>query len=47
MNLGETWTVHMFKKSNKTEKNDNVGINNKYTSLLKNDSLKKNISFRD
>ena len=36
-----------LKKSDKTGKNDNVGINNKCTSLLKNDSLKKNISFRD
>ena len=39
MNLGKTWMGHMFKK--KTWKKDNVGINNKYTSLLKNDSLKK------
>ena len=26
---------HMFKKSNKVGKKDNVGVNNKYSSLLK------------
>ena len=25
----------MFKQSNKTEKKDNVGVNNKHTSLLR------------
>ena len=29
----------MFKKSNKIEKKDNVGINNKNTSLLNNELL--------
>ena len=35
MNLGKTWMSHMFKKSNKLEKKDNVGVNDKYSSLLK------------
>ena len=37
MNLNKTSMGHMFKKSIKIGKNDNVGVNNKYTSLLKND----------
>ena len=40
MNLGKTWLGHMFKKSNKIGKKDNVGVNNKYTSLLKKELLK-------
>ena len=35
MNLGKTSMGHMFKKSNKIGKKDNVGVDNKYTSLLK------------
>ena len=33
---------HMLKKSNKIRKKDNVGVNNKYTNLLKKVLLKKN-----
>ena len=40
MNLGKTWMSHMFKKSNKLEKKDNVGVNDKYTTLLKEELLK-------
>ena len=35
MNLGKNSMGHMLKKSNKVGKKDNVGVNNKYTSLLK------------
>ena len=41
MNLGKTLMGHMFKKSNKIVNKDNVGVNNKYISLLKKDLLKK------
>ena len=46
MNLGKTWMGHMFKKSNKVGKKDNVCINNKYTSLLKKKLLKIFIYFK-
>ena len=35
MNLGKTWMGHMFKKVIELEKKDNVGVNNKNTSLIK------------
>ena len=47
MNLVKTSMGHMFKKGNKIWKKDNVGVNNKYTSLLKKDLLKKIFRFRD
>ena len=41
MNLVKTSMGHMFKKGNKIWKKDNVGVNNKYTSLLTEKLLKK------
>ena len=41
MNLSKTSMGHMFKKSNKIGKKDNVGVNNKYINLLKRDLFKK------
>ena len=35
MNLGKTWLSLCLKKVIKLKKKDNVGVNNKYTSLLK------------
>ena len=42
MKLGKTSMGHMFKKSYKIGKKDDVGVNNKYTSLLRKDLSKKN-----
>ena len=39
MNLSKTSIGHMFKKSNKVWKKYNVGVHNKYTSLLNKELL--------
>ena len=36
---------HMLKKSNKIGKKDNAGVNNKHTSMLKKELVKKSFSF--
>ena len=38
---------HMFKRSYKFKKKDNVGVNNQYTSMWEKDLLKKVYRFRD